>query len=146
MSIFEYLDCIKEFDWRAEIVLRHGRAFSGNPLPKGYRHGRIGVCYANSFRTAIRKRITYVEGFADIGFGPMLHAWCVDAHGKVIDRTWCFNGKNEYFGIPIKPSYLKKLHRCRQIYGVIDRWDLMFPIRSAEPTEFVEPLVFGNQP
>jgi hypothetical protein len=70
----------------------NGRLFThrGNPLPGDMERGAPGKCFANAQRVAHDHGLRYAEGFA----GPSLagewtlHAWNVDARGRVIDPTW----------------------------------------------------------
>lgn len=117
---------------------RYGCDFQPQPLPKTYGRGKIKACYANSYRMALRHPVTYVEGLAiHEGAGiAQQHAWCVDDHGKVLDRTWK-NGV-AYVGVPIKTEFLKRLmsereQRLEQLgkemyYGVLDDWTVDFPL------------------
>jgi hypothetical protein len=58
---------------------------------------------------SVRANLTYVEGFALIGPGKsaLLHGWCADNQGKVIDCTWDDRG-TAYFGVPIHPEYVRR--------------------------------------
>lgn len=69
-------------------ILRDGRFFSPQPLPKRYAYGEVGYCFDNAAHLALSdENLTYCEGIA-IGVIPTLHAWCVDPKGRVIDPTW----------------------------------------------------------
>lgn len=126
------------------FVLEYGQPFTWRKLPKSHRHGMLGACFKNSALLAIRDSLTYVEGYASIypGQRPMLHAWCVDQHGLVFDRTW---GHEEiaYFGVPIKSAYLKKMHKLCGTYGVLDQWKWNYPILQAQASDFL--MVLNNK-
>ena len=71
-----------------ELILTHGRSFTIAPLPKGIRYGRLGECFKNASRLALyHNDLTYCEGYA-MGIIPVLHAFCIDAKGNVVDNTW----------------------------------------------------------
>lgn len=76
---------------------------------------------------------TYCEGYA-AGIIPTLHAWVVTKFGTVIDPTW--EDGTDYFGVPIKTSYLLKSMKRTGVYGVIDLWQHRWPILSASPKTF----------
>jgi hypothetical protein len=111
-----------------EFLLEHGRAFNGVPWKvhkgKGYRRGKVGNCYENAWRHAIRNRdLTYHEGFAYAGIIPTEHAWCVDSDGVVVDPTW--RERDElpetewsYFGIPLGLSVLAGADTYDRLYNL----------------------------
>ncbi len=123
----------------AKFVLKYGRSFIPTDLPKEYRHGEMGNCYKNSALMSFKHKLTYVEGFATVleNDFPTLHAWCIDDDGNVLDRTWAYTGKNSYFGVPIKDSYIKIMYKKSGYYGVIDRYELNWPITREEPSNFL---------
>lgn len=99
------------------FVKRYGRQFQPQPLPKVYRRGGFRVCFANSYRMALRHGLTYVEGYA-IASGKelgCLHAWCIDSQGMVLDRTWGLG--RAYFGIPFQTQFLKRTIEARRRGG-----------------------------
>lgn len=114
------------------FVERHGQLFTPQELPRQYRGGKLAVCFANSYRMAVRHDLTYVEGYAVTRDGHgHLHAWCVDDEGRVLDRTW--RSGLGYFGIPFQLTYLKSVIRRRkqrgdEYYGLLDDWEAGFPL------------------
>ena len=60
-----------------ELVVRHGRAYTIRPLPRGWWPGEPQARYANSLQAAIARKWVYVEGFAipKPGSLAVLHAW-----------------------------------------------------------------------
>ncbi|REJ64999.1 MAG: hypothetical protein DWQ31_19635 [Planctomycetota bacterium] len=114
------------------FVRRYGRLYKPQPLPRPFRAGRIRACFANSYRMAVRHRLTYVEGYAaTVNRHGHLHAWCVDEDGNVFDRTWRIG--IGYFGIPFKISYVSKVIRERkrqgdEYYGLLDDWQQKHPL------------------
>jgi hypothetical protein len=116
---------------------RYGREYEPQKLPKCFGVGRFKACYENSYRMALRHPVTYVEGMAISGAAgtfAQFHAWCVDSHGKVLDRTWK-NGQL-YFGVPIRTDFLKKFMKAREAklttegetmyFGVLDDWTTQY--------------------
>lgn len=107
-SIKGYLDvvCHAMGGKTNDLLLKYGRSFEMKPIPFGIRRGRMGFCYANAGRIAIRRgRFVYCEGLAvsTIGF-PLPHAWVMDkVDGLAFDPTW-IDGV-EYFGLPIKKTF-----------------------------------------
>ena len=94
-----------------DLVAKEGEAFEPRRLPGGYRRARIGDCGANAARDAFGNALlTYVEGFALHCSAPIpiLHAWCVDPGGRVIERTWDFDPETEYLGLRIPTDELRR--------------------------------------
>ena len=55
------------------------------------RFGDYKMCFANSWLASAATGWDYVEGYAwSAGLIPVLHAWCVDETGRVIETTWDF--------------------------------------------------------
>lgn len=120
-----------------QVVLRHGRSYVTQPLPPGFAGGELGTCHADAIQLAVRSGLTYVEGFALIGPGrfALLHGWCADDRGRVIDRTWKDRG-TAYFGVPIQSDYLRRKQRefeaqppgtvtCSLFNDPTDRWAVL---------------------
>jgi hypothetical protein len=91
------------------LIIHYGTSFRPADLPAGMMPGRERCCAFNSFHLAHDdpESYTYYEGIAtNISSGPgwpISHAWCVDAAGQVVDRTWVAN-KNKplaYRGVPL---------------------------------------------
>jgi hypothetical protein len=116
------------------FVRRYGRLFEARNLPKPFRRGPIGACYANSYRMAVRTGLTYVEGYALGHHGSaQLHAWCVDDDGGVFDRTWV--DALAYLGVAFRTSYLKEVigrrrRRHNLYYGLLDDWRARWPLEK----------------
>jgi len=116
------------------FVERHGRFFEPQAFPKSYRRGKLSLCFANSYRMAIRHKLTYVEGYA-LGETGMchLHAWCIDTEGRVLDPTW--RTADAYFGIPFQTRYLLAVIKDRETrlgenayFGLLDDCQAGFPL------------------
>jgi len=78
---------------------------------------------------------TYVEGYA-FGIIPIVHAWVVDSNGTVVDNTWredlVESEDRAYLGIPLKLSYVNKVIVRREKFGVLDCWELEWPLMTGE--------------
>lgn len=107
-----------------ELLLRHGVEYTGAPKPKDVRWGRKKLCFMNAFNLATRRpELTYVEGYGCWSFPGMLHAWCVDAEGRVIDPTWRYTTAQaptvEYLGLPMKTEWVIEETLRNKVYGVL---------------------------
>ena len=123
-----------------DLVLQNGQAYLPQPLPRRFRHGRSGQCYFNSFNTALRHGLIYVEGYAmgKLGAGDVhIHAWCVEAGSTtVIDRTW--SEGLAYLGVPFDFGFVKRTMGQRKAYGVLDNWEHeAWPILKLLPSEWL---------
>lgn len=81
-----------------------GREFptAGPSYPKGMRKRLRGRwCFDNASRTSATYGLQYAEGFALSQMGVWIHhAWNLDEHGSVLDRTWEERG-TRYYGVVI---------------------------------------------
>ena len=119
--------CIEDF------ILKNGRKMKIEPLPEGIKRGEPRQCFKNAFLLALENGFTYCEGYANSVVPlPLMHAWCVDKNGIVIDPTW-EDGK-DYFGVEIPMEIANRIILKSGHYGVIDTWDLKFPFLSGEET------------
>lgn len=129
----EGYSCLQDF------VLRHGQAM-GDSTKSRVKRGRMGYCYANASRLAMRNpEYIYCEGYAAVVF-PVMHGWCVNRDGQVVDPTWGEDGV-DYFGIPIKRKYLMRALAIQGSYGLIDQWTLRWPMLREKPEEWREEIV-----
>ena len=127
----------------AGFVLKHGRAFEPRKLPKNLRlhKGRIKGCFRNAAIAALRDpSLTYVEGYA-ASIIPVLHAWCVDPDGGLLEVTWGKPG-DEYYGIPFQTRFLRRSLLEAGYYGLIDQWKNNWPLlRGKYPKrEWLKPM------
>jgi len=126
-----------------EFVLKYGKLYKTQRLPSTFRRGQFKLCFSNSMTMAERNadKLIYVEGFAYAPVitppHPVLHAWCVDQTGTVYDRTWGFDGSREYFGIPFKLSFVRKMHRLTNTYGVLEQGVPGWTVYDLEPEIFL---------
>jgi hypothetical protein len=126
------------FDSIEQLVLDVGRNYPAKPLPPSIKLGLKGECYLNAARLAIEMELTYVEGYASSQEVPatVLHAWCLDKEGCVIDPTWPVPGK-AYRGIPVKRDYLLSQNK-RGVHGILENWQDDFPALQMDPSEWVQ--------
>lgn len=130
---------IGQFYSMGEFVLKHGKAFKSikQKLPVGVRRGRMGRCFQNAANLAVNdSRFTYCEGYA-AGVIPLMHAWCIDKDGNVIDPTWADDLGHSYFGVPFKTKYLIHSLLETETYGLIDRYEHNWPALRADPKDFL---------
>jgi hypothetical protein len=73
----------------ADLLLQHGRFFTGRQLPEQYAHlyGEPGRCYLSALEAAqADPSLTYYEGvYAAFAGPPCSHAWCVAPDGGVVE-------------------------------------------------------------
>jgi len=117
-----------------DFVLSNGRAYTPTPLPVDAPRGEMSRCFMNAAKLMdYEPGLSYVEGYA-IRKGlpiPLLHAWCVDEFGKVLDSTWPDDGE-EYFGVALSTDYVRRTMLARGKYGIIDNMEERFPIITGE--------------
>ena len=54
------------------------------------------------------------------------HAWCINSDNFVVDPTW--DEGTEYFGVPFRHDYLRRVLKARRDYGLIDNPEMDFPL------------------
>lgn len=111
--------CLEDF------VLKEGKEFKYSPRPDSIPKKKDNYCFQNSFEVARKHNLSYVEGFANAGI-VMLHAWCVDKSGVVVDPTW--NKGSDYFGVVIPAYLMYALVLNRGKYGILDDWENRWPV------------------
>lgn len=127
------------------LVLTYGIQFQYAPLPKGINPGKLQQCFANATALSDRRRgeLIYVEGYC-AGLIPMMHAFCVDEHDRVVDNTWCpphCSPGQSYFGIPFRRDYMATMQLRTGYYGMLDQWEANWPIFEVahQPEKFIHP-------
>lgn len=105
------------------LVWTLGRPYLPRALPPSVLPGVAKKCYANTLDLVlVRPELTYVEGFAlhaEAGLA-VLHAWAVDAVGRVWDRTWEHPERCSYYGIPFQRAELLRFDALGEDYlGII---------------------------
>jgi hypothetical protein len=93
--------------------------------------GRPRECFRNAATLALRKPniYMYVAGYAVnrwIAMRTMAHAWCINSDNFLVDSTW--DEGAEYFGVPFRHDYLRRVLRARTDYGLIDNPEMGFPL------------------
>ncbi len=117
-----------------DFVLQHGREFPQRPLPEGVVRGPMKDCFRNAAHLLYEHpEYTYVEGYA-AGMIPMLHAWCVDDEGFVVDNTWPEEIGNCYFGVPFNTRFVMRTLCERGYYGIIDNMEQGWPLLTGKAT------------
>lgn len=122
--IHDYLDMVAPHSAKGAFIKAHGKEFT-SIASKSPVKGKMKECYMNAYQLAThRDGYTYVEGMATTEKVPIPldHAWCVDAHGDVVDPTW--NEGNAYFGVPFKTEYIEKTALKTKVYGVLSHTNL----------------------
>lgn len=126
-----------------DFVLQHGRYWTPAPKPRRIPFGPLKNCYQNASEASLRHRLIYCEGYA-CGPIPVLHAWCVDDRGRVVDPTWRKRG-TEYFGIAFDRKYVLRALLTNGHYGLIDAWAQRWPLLRDDPQEWKHPIMSVNQ-
>jgi hypothetical protein len=93
--------------------------------------GRPRECFRNAATLALRKPdiYMYVEGYAVnrwIAMHTVAHAWCINSDNFVVDPTW--DEGTEYFGVPFRHDYLRRVLKARRDYVLIDNPEMDFPL------------------
>ena len=115
-----------------DLVLRCGRSYNIQPLPAPRTQWSTisQACYANALHAAMTCKWVYVEGYAIPRRGRLAipHAWVTDPCDPAVahDPTW--RTGREYFGIPFKLEYVLRLHERTGRPGVLDAWELGWPL------------------
>lgn len=115
-------------DKAAAIVQMHGMAYqSVHAIQRG-------DCSRKCFRRALRlilcnPGLIYCEGYAKVLI-PTLHAWCVDAEGRIHDPVWGNHGA-DYHGIAFNRDYVLGYHKSHETFdSLIDNWQEDWPLLS----------------
>lgn len=113
-----------------EFVLKNGQRFEISEEKPEY--GQEKSCFMNSYHLMLSKDYTYVEGYA-LGVIPVLHAWCLDGQGKVVDPTWRpsliqkFSGRS-FYGVAFDRRFVIQTALRRKLYGVLENQEEDFPL------------------
>lgn len=113
------------------LVRELGRPMEVLPRARWPRWVPRGVkqeCFRNASLLALSENgLTYCEGYACDLFIPVLHAWVIDAEGRVIDNTWKQTGQQGYWGVAVKTGFLRDQLLRQEKYGLLYRpgsWSL----------------------
>jgi hypothetical protein len=110
------------------FILEHGRPMALK-LNSTHKRGPMRQCFMNAVKMATSGRlVTYCEGFALGSTMPMLHAWCVDREGRVLDPTWPYPDA-AYHGVPFKLDYvLRRVVKAECYVSMFDDWMNDWPL------------------
>jgi len=90
-------------------------------------------CYKNATWMAITNRnLIYCEGYA-LNLIPVLHAWCMDESGAVVDPTWGVG--RAYMGVAFKTSFVQQQMQVTKTYGLLE-WPGMTYILKAKESDW----------
>lgn len=124
--------CIEDF------VLREGREFQAVPLPSNIPAMQKRQCFYNCTMLALEHpELTYVEGYG-CNMIPTMHAWCIDAQGRVVDPTWDYREGLNYYGVAFSRDYLRQVYggKDKKFYGLIDSPETGWPLLTGRHTQF----------
>lgn len=134
----------------SHFVLKNGRQFEPTlALPDGVEAKQPGMCFKNAAEMAIdSSEFIYCEGYG-LSIIPVLHAWCLDEDGRVIDPTWAsfpFEKGREYFGIAIKTKYvIAHLLETERWGSLIDAWTTHWPMLHDDRDLWRHPIMDRNE-
>jgi hypothetical protein len=112
----------------AGMVLDRGRFMKVSRTPPPW-CGALKECFQNAQTLATTyPDLRYAEGWAFFGTPlPVLHAWCLDARGLVVDPTWACSSREatrRYFGIVIDTDYmLKRIMKTQVHHSMVDDFE-----------------------
>jgi len=128
-----------------DVIIKEGSFFNlpenKNPRPPDVNKGKDKECYANAARLALyNPEYIYVEGIASPEFMnfPILHAWCIDKNGNVVDPTWKTLG-SVYYGIPFSTDFLRQTILKTGIWGLLPEYPRndYDPFKNGFPSEAI---------
>ena len=112
------------------LVLKYGCAMAVST--EWLRRGPMKMCFMNAQIRAIANNLRYCEGYAlrEPVPLPVIHAWCLDRSGNVVDPTWQDTKRQirkgaptrrAYYGIIIDTDYmLKRMEETNEHRSMID--------------------------
>lgn len=103
-----------------DFILKMGTEFKNTKIIKPIKYGKMKECYKNaSLLCMYNEELEYVEGFAN-SIIPVMHAWCIDRSGNVIDPTYKNQEKCNYYGVIFKKEFMHKKILKNKIYGILE--------------------------
>lgn len=115
-----------------DLVLKEGREFDPQPLPKRIAERPMKACFSNAFFAARASQARggdwqYVEGYALAVFIPVLHAWVWSPSKGLIDPTWADRGE-AYLGLTFPLKYVERCLWGSGQWSVLDNWPAGYPL------------------
>jgi hypothetical protein len=127
-----------------DLLLRHGRFYSGRELPDQYKPltGEMGRCFFNALEaTTTDPHLHYCEGVYTTGSGHYTaHAWCLDPDGELLELTYPTEPERiagaidfttrqpvlspkhwGYWGAVFHPDYVRAVMAAQDNMPVLDR-------------------------
>lgn len=105
------------------FVLLKGQLCKPAKRPKHLVRGMPKMCFQNSFVLAESMGLTYVEGYATGEALPgflVHHGWCLDEYDNVVDVTWGYPEKCEYFGVRFSRDQYHEATDMTKCYSALD--------------------------
>lgn len=137
----------KDINTTPAFVLENGYQFP-TMAPEQPKAGMLKACYMNAARLAMRRKdLIYVEGYA-AGIIPVMHAWCIDQEGRVLETTWppALQRSHDYYGIPFCTAYLRKRLQVQEHYGLLDQPDHNWPVQNFPREVWIHPAYKDGRP
>lgn len=150
-GIVRYLECMNQVVESPRLVwmMEHGHDFDYIPKPAGVRWGVPRECYRNALHFIWENptgRYVYVEGYG-VSLFPTQHAWIFDRErGEMIDPTWRpireWNPTDawQYFGIPLKLSFVEHCLLATKCYSVFEHYR-NWSVIEVSGDSVIEPLL-----
>mgnify|MGYP006427996217 CR=1 FL=1 len=120
--------CGQHNDTVTGLLIDHGREFMAHTLDPDFPRMAPKQCFRNAMTLALEypQDLVYCEGYVS-ALIPILHGWCADEDGQVVDPTLDRPDDREYFGIPFKLSYAAEYHNTRGLPILAD-WEGRYPV------------------
>lgn len=146
MEIRAFLEQLKELIGEREeymgvaaFLLKHGKEYTATPASFKGRRMKAKACYRNALLKVVKDpSLTYVEGYITCFDIPIVHAWCIDKEGNVIDPT--LDGKHigmDYFGVPFKGKYVASLMMERGLCASVIEMNRELMTKGTDYTDII---------
>lgn len=120
-------------------IMRYGRLFRPGPDAGGGVYPMIPA-YAgrNAYRRAVDDDLLYAEGYACFGGVLVTHsAWCLD--GEIVVDPGFEQPRGAYFGVALRPGYLRRVHEARRADDGSDGFEQVFTAPAGIPDPPLDP-------